>query len=422
MKIGYACICIGGAHTNYRTCTQKYATTEKLREIIEYNLQSLEAILQYNLAHNILLYRITSDLIPFGSSPINTLPWNIIFQKEFQRIGAFIKQNHMRVSLHPGQYSVLNSPRIEVVARAIDDLLYHAAILDAMELDSTHKMVLHVGGVYGDKPAAIERFIGVYQRLPDAVLRRLVVENDDRYYHIEDVLLISKRIHVPVIFDNLHHAILHSKTEITEMQWLDEVKKTWGEEDSIAKIHYCIQDRHKRIGAHAFTIQSKSFLRFLHDVGDRDVDIMLEVKDKNLSALKCLNLIQGYIQYKKEEWQRYHYLFYLNQEKYVYWKTLIENETYVPALTFYEEIEFLYKQEFTYNDFVILAGFIYKEGKSMLMDKDKALFTRQYERFLTGDTTWEKLYEQWYNLFLRKETFQFIDALFPLVNISRIQV
>lgn len=422
MRIGYACICIGGAHTNYRTCTQKYATSEKLIEIIEYNLQSLATILQYNLEHDIMMYRITSDLIPFGSSPVNTLDWQRMFQKELRDIGKFIKQHQMRVSLHPGQYSVLNSPRAEVVERAIDDLVYHTAILDAMELDATHKMILHVGGVYGDKEAAMERFVHVYKHLPDAVLRRLVVENDDHYYHIEDVLHIATQIHVPIVFDNLHNHILQPMTKKTEMQWLDEVRNTWDKKDGIAKIHYCIQDNHKRIGAHAFTIQSTSFLLFLKDVDNREIDIMLEVKDKNLSALKCLNLKQGYIEASEEEWQRYHYVLYLKQDKFTYWKALVETGKVLPALPFYSDIETIYEQEFTLEDFEMLAAFIYQEGSLILKDKDKTLFTKQFERFMAHDTTWEKLLELWLNLFQRKEAFWFIDALFPLVNTVRIEV
>lgn len=133
----------------------------------------------------------------------------------------------MRVSLHPGQYCVINSPREDVVERSIDELLYHASILEAMGLDATHKMVLHVGGIYGDKQQAMQRFARVYRRLDPIIQKHLIIENDDRYYTVEDVLYLSAQLSIPVVFDNLHHAILPPPVERTQLEWLRLVSGTW---------------------------------------------------------------------------------------------------------------------------------------------------------------------------------------------------
>ncbi|MEG0469073.1 MAG: UV DNA damage repair endonuclease UvsE, partial [Longicatena sp.] len=66
MKIGYACIFLGDEQSRQRTCTLKYITEEKLQEIISHNLQALRRILAFNAAHNIMMYRLSSDIIPFG--------------------------------------------------------------------------------------------------------------------------------------------------------------------------------------------------------------------------------------------------------------------------------------------------------------------------------------------------------------------
>lgn len=153
MSIGYACLTIGVPNTNLKSCTAKNANEEKLLELISHNLNSLENIIEYNIKNNIKLFRISSDLIPFGSSPINTLSWWEIFSSQFSEIGKKIKTSGMRVSMHPGQYTVLNSPNIEVVDRAIDDLNYHTKVLDSIGVGSEHKIVLHIGGVYNDKKA-----------------------------------------------------------------------------------------------------------------------------------------------------------------------------------------------------------------------------------------------------------------------------
>ncbi len=110
MSIGYACLTIGVPDTNLKSCTAKSLTEEKLLEIISYNLKSLKNIIEYNIKNNIKLFRISSDLIPFGSSHLNQLSWWNIFSQEFAEIGRKIMDNDIRVSMHPGQYTVLNSP------------------------------------------------------------------------------------------------------------------------------------------------------------------------------------------------------------------------------------------------------------------------------------------------------------------------
>ena len=120
MSIGYACLNIGTPNTNIRSVMQRNATPEKLTEVTAHNLEALEKMVDYNIANDIRLYRISSDLIPFGSSPVNALDWPEIHKEAFERIGAKIRKSGMRVSLHPGQYTVLNSPTEDVVERAID--------------------------------------------------------------------------------------------------------------------------------------------------------------------------------------------------------------------------------------------------------------------------------------------------------------
>lgn len=79
-KIGYACLTVGVPNTNMRTCRKSNATPEKLMEIIENNLQATENILAYNIQKGIKMYRLSSDLIPFGSDlATNKLDWVSLF-------------------------------------------------------------------------------------------------------------------------------------------------------------------------------------------------------------------------------------------------------------------------------------------------------------------------------------------------------
>jgi UV DNA damage endonuclease len=193
--------------------------------------------------------------------------------------------------MHPGQYTVLNSPNDEVVDRAILDLEYHTKVLDCLRTGSNHKIILHIGGGYNDKQQAMRRFIENYQRLSVGVKQRLVIENDDKLYNIEEVLAIGRKLSIPVVFDNLHHETLGSLTLKSEVEWIEECKTTWSLRDGLQKIHYSQQDMDKKPGAHSASIEPTAFMRFYKALGREDIDIMLEVKDKNLSAIKCIKCI-----------------------------------------------------------------------------------------------------------------------------------
>lgn len=291
MTIGYACLTVGVADTGMKTCRQENASPEKLKELISHNLRALENIIDYNVLNGLKLFRISSDVIPFGSSPINQLDWASMFCDEFTRIGNKIKDSGMRVSMHPGQYTVLNSTRREVVSRAIQDLNYHADFLQALSCDGKNKIILHIGGVYGDKDEAIKRFVDNYELLSEQVKKHLVIENDDRSYNIEEVLKISEKTKIPVVFDNLHHAINKPKNDKEDVLWIRDCNKTWQAKDGKQKIHYSQQDPLKRPGGHSKTIDVEVLLDYYEQINGRELDIMLEVKDKNLSAVKCMKAL-----------------------------------------------------------------------------------------------------------------------------------
>jgi UV DNA damage endonuclease len=195
--------------------------------------------------------------------------------------------------MHPGQYTVLNSLRKEVVDNAIADLIYHTRVLTSMGLSPEHKIVLHIGGAYGDKVEASNRFVSTYRTLPQGVKERLIIENDDKLFTIGEVLAIAVEVGCPAVFDNLHHTINPSKEGLTAQQWIEVCATTWKPKDGRQKIHYAQQDPKKRPGSHSPTIALDDFLLFYEALPDKDIDIMLEVKDKNISALKCMHSTKG---------------------------------------------------------------------------------------------------------------------------------
>lgn len=288
MRIGYACLTIGVPNTSMKSCIMRNASETRLLELISHNLDSLNNIIDYNIENKIRLFRISSGLIPFGSSIINNIPWWDIYKSKFNKIGMKIKDNGIRVSMHPGQYTVINSPKDDVVIRAIDDLAYHSKVLDSLGVGIEHKIILHIGGVYKDKISAITRFISNFNYINESIKDRIVLENDDKAFDICDVLEIGASVNVPVVFDNLHNEINSCDRLKNEVTIINECRNTWNMKDGIQKIHYSQQNPNKQIGSHSESINVDKFIDFCRNLKREDIDIMMEVKDKNISALNCI--------------------------------------------------------------------------------------------------------------------------------------
>jgi UV DNA damage endonuclease len=287
MKIGYPCINRSIPCRGNRTFRLKSYSEERLIETLDYNLSCLKRILAFNAAHGVLFFRITSDLVPFASHPICTFCWQEHFASIFKEIGDFIRNHDMRISMHPDQFIVLNSPREEVVTRSIPELDYHAEVLDLMRLDRNAKVQLHVGGVYGDKEGAMERFVQRYGLLDEPVLRRLVIENDDRLYTVADCLAVHGETGIPVLFDNLHHFWNPSGESVKDA--VERCGETWTAEDGILMVDYSSPDPVGRPGKHPQSIDIDDFSAFLALTAPFDFDCMLEIKDKERSALLAID-------------------------------------------------------------------------------------------------------------------------------------
>lgn len=303
-RTGYACLNLD-APLKYRTCRQSNLTLEKWNELIAWNLNTLKAMILYNLETGISLYRISSDLIPFGSAEILDYDWASDFREEFNELRELLSTG-IRFSMHPGQYTVLNSPNSQVVANSIRDLEYHVKVMGLLGASRVNKIVLHIGGIYGDKAKASQRFIQAANALDPAIRRHLIIENDERLYNIQDVLHISSETGLPAIFDNLHHEINPPAGDRPMADWIREAGETWQAADGRQIIHYSQQSSAKRPGAHSVSVDTRSFLEFLTTL-NHPLDIMLEVKDKNRSAEKLRMVLDRDIRLAERLWARHKY-------------------------------------------------------------------------------------------------------------------
>ena len=196
-----------------------------------------------------------------------------------------VRKNHMRISMHPDQFTLINSQDLKIFKRSRKELLYHCQVLDLMGLDLSAKVQIHMGGVYGDKAGSKKRFVSRFNRLDKAIKRRLVVENDDRNFNFKDCLEVHQKTGVPVIFDTLHHEVNSSGEDLAQVLRL--LIATWKKRDGLPMVDYSYQERGRRKGKHSESIDLRVFRRFLKETKPFEFDVMLEIKDKEKSALRA---------------------------------------------------------------------------------------------------------------------------------------
>ncbi len=291
MKIGYPCINRSiGCSSNKKFRLANF-TEEKFNETVRNNLSCLDKIVDYNVENNMLFLRISSETIPFASHEVCTLDWKKIFKNELKNIGIKLKDNKFRVSMHPGQFTLLNSPNEKIVEKSLAELEYHADFLNAMGLDNAAKIQIHVGGVYGDKNSAIKRFINTFEIASNKIKSRLAIENDDYHYSVKDCLRINKETNIPIILDNLHLECLNDGESLIEAYNM--IKGTWSKEDGIPMLDYSSQQKDARIGKHTEHLDSNHFKEFIDIMQNQEFDLMFEIKDKERSVLEAQRLMQN---------------------------------------------------------------------------------------------------------------------------------
>jgi UV DNA damage endonuclease len=273
MRVGYACVNTQ-LPSAARTMRLANATPERLREVTAANLDALETILRWNIDHDIRIFRISSNTIPFGSHPVNTVRWWEETAEQLAQLGRLM--DGMSISTHPGQYTVLGSARPEVVDASLAELEYQALLLRSFGLDESHKLVIHLSGTS-------ERFLAAVARLSPDARARLVVENDERW-SLEDVLALG----LTTVFDTFHHQLRPSLPELDVRGATLLAGESW---TTRQEVHFSTQDAGKRPGAHSASLDPEAFEELAREVGDLDIDCMLEVKDKERSALLARDVL-----------------------------------------------------------------------------------------------------------------------------------
>lgn len=284
-------------YTHYQTLDQKQAFI-KLDKIIKSNFEALKEILYFNIRNEIYFYRMTSSLIPLGTH--NKVDYEIFekYKNEFKEIGDIIKDNGLRVDIHPDQFCVLNSAREEVVESSINMLTFYKNIIKAMRIDSY--LILHIGGKTNGKKAAIDRFINTFNILDEELKKIIIIENDDKVFNIRNTLKVCEKLEIPMVLD-YHHFICNRNNEKIE-DYIERIFKTWNRQQQVPKIHFSTSKSKSEKRAHHDYINSDDFINFIEKVKftNQDFDVMIEAKMKTEAMFRLIREIK----YKKE----YHFI------------------------------------------------------------------------------------------------------------------
>ena len=303
IRLGYACVPVTINETSSHSLTYTYYKkignkgNEKLDNVIKSNFESLEKILKYNIRNDIIFFRMTSELIPLANHPDVNYDFLNQYKDYYKKIGTIIKQNNLRVDLHPSAYVVLNSINEEVVTSTINILEFYQKMYKSMDIKS--KIVLHVGSKVGGKRLGIKRFIDNFNKLNKKTQKLIILENDDKSYNIRNVLGLCEKLNIPMVLD-YHHFKVNKNNEKIE-DYIERIFNTW--QDDIPKIHFSSPKDKKNKRSHNDYINVDDFIDFLEKIKftNRDFDVMIEAKKKDEALFRLIRQLKYKTDYKIEK-------------------------------------------------------------------------------------------------------------------------
>ena len=300
MNLGYACINMTLGEQTPRITTNRSMIKKTFDERgIAYaselglqNTRDLFQIIKWNVKNGIKIFRISSDVFPWGSEyNLEDLPDYNKIANILKGCGTYAKENGLRITSHPGPFNVLVSPNPKVVQNTIIDLELHGKVFDLMglELSPYNKINIHCNGVYGDKLSAMDRFCENFMKLSDSVRKRLTVENDDKasMYSVKDLMYIHQKIGIPIVFDYHHHQFCTG--DLSEQQALILAVSTWNKSGVKPVVHYSESKALHENDAKLKPQAHSDYITNLPDTYNIDVDIMVEAKAKELAILPFIN-------------------------------------------------------------------------------------------------------------------------------------
>ncbi|KAL8968046.1 MAG: hypothetical protein Q9183_002651 [Haloplaca sp. 2 TL-2023] len=288
--------------TKNRPDREQPADVRRGQEFVEQlclaNVRDITKMLKWNDRYGIKFMRLSSEMFPFASHEEYGYKLAPFAAEALAEVGKVAAELGHRLTTHPGQFTQLGSPRKSVIDNALRDLDYHAELLSLLKMppqqDRDAVMILHLGGVFGDKEATLDRFRKNYLALPQGVKDRLVLENDDVSWSVHDLLPVCEELNIPMVLDYHHHNIIFDSDKIREgtkdiVDLYPRILATWKRKSITPKMHYseptpeAITGRQRR--------KHNPRVATLPPC-PQDMDLMIEAKDKEQAVFELMRIFK----------------------------------------------------------------------------------------------------------------------------------
>ena len=261
---------------------------------LRHSLELLDPAFDYLLRIGVQVFRLSSSTVPYGTHPdLPQLDYRRQIDEcagELATLGAKARAQGLRLSTHPGQYTVINAPDPELARTSLLDLEQDALLLDALGQPDEAVVVVHVGGAYGDPAAALDRWARSYESLSDRGRARVVVEHDETCFTLSDVLSLHERVGVRVVYDAHHHRCNPSDATVADAlaTWPAAVRPKV--HLSSPRLDVRANGRPPLLDQHADFVSPFDLAPLVRSL-TRPADVMLEAKAKDLALLWLRNHI-----------------------------------------------------------------------------------------------------------------------------------
>ena len=187
---------------------------QKLWDLMVQNIESTHKLVKRvgELDASLRMVRLSSDILPVYTQPDFSYFWrrtDVVqyLESNFRKVGDLARERNVRLSMHPGQFTVLASINEGIVGRSIEEFEYHADMARYMGYGKSFqdfKINVHISGKQG--PEGIR---SAYKRLTPEARNCITIENEENSWGLDDCLSISDI--VPIVLDIHHHWIRESE-------------------------------------------------------------------------------------------------------------------------------------------------------------------------------------------------------------------